>query len=334
MMLISIIVPVFNAKNYIEKCIKSIICQTYIDWELLLIDDGSTDNSYEMCKKYVNEKINLFHKNNGGVSSARNYGLKKSKGDYIVFVDADDYVDKDYLKNLYDNIRDNDLVVSGYKEVYSTGKVNKRNFGEKNMTNEYIKNKFDELYLSNFFNSPFNKLYKKSLINCNFNENQILGEDLLFNLQYIKNCKNINAITNTDYNYIINNTSATNKYNSKAIYNYLFIKKELENICKRMNYYENGSINEIFLRNVCGCIQLLMESDNKYNYKINELKLIKYEIKNQNIFISKTDNLSDLQRMICYLFRKDHLLFLYLFINIRKNFKLAYRLVMKGIKNG
>lgn len=331
-MLISIIVPVFNAQNYIEKCIKSIICQTYMDWELLLIDDGSTDNSYEMCKKYRNEKINLFHKNNGGVSSARNYGLKKSKGDYIVFVDADDYVDKDYLKNLYDNIRDNDLVVSGYKEVYSTGKVNIRNFGEKNMTNKYIKNKFDELYLSNFFNSPFNKLYKKALINCNFNENQILGEDLLFNLQYIKNCKNINTINNTDYNYIINNTSATNKYNSKAIYNYLLIKKELENICKKMNYCENGSINEIFLKNICGCIQLLLESDNKYNYKVNELKSIKYEIKNQNIFISKANNLSTLQRIIYYLFRKDYLLFLYLFINIRKILKLTYRLVMKGTK--
>lgn len=313
MMLISIIVPVFNAQNYIEKCIKSIICQTYIDWELLLVDDGSTDSSYEICKKYINKKINVFHKNNGGVSSARNYGLKKSKGDYIVFIDADDYVDKNYLKNLYDNIRDNDLVVSGYKEVYSNGKVNKRNFGKKDMTMEYIKNKFDELYLSNFLNSPFNKLYKKSLINCTFNENQILGEDLLFNLQYIKNCKHIISINNTDYNYVINNTSATNKYNSKAIYNLLFIKKELENMCKKMNYYENGSINEIFLKNICGCIQLLLESDNKYNYKVNELKSIKYEIKNQNIYISKANNLSTLQKIIYYLFRKDYLLFLYLF---------------------
>ena len=312
-MLISIIVPVFNAQNYIEKCIKSIICQTYIDWELLLVDDGSTDSSYEICKKYINKKINVFHKNNGGVSSARNYGLKKSKGDYIVFIDADDYVDKNYLKNLYDNIRDNDLVVSGYKEVYSNGKVNKRNFGKKDMTMEYIKNKFDELYLSNFLNSPFNKLYKKSLINCTFNENQILGEDLLFNLQYIKNCKHIISINNTDYNYVINNTSATNKYNSKAIYNLLFIKKELENMCKKMNYYENGSINEIFLKNICGCIQLLLESDNKYNYKVNELKSIKYEIKNQNIYISKANNLSTLQKIIYYLFRKDYLLFLYLF---------------------
>lgn len=334
MMLISIIVPVFNAQNYIEKCIKSIICQTYIDWELLLVDDGSTDSSYEICKKYINKKINVFHKNNGGVSSARNYGLKKSKGDYIVFIDADDYVDKNYLKNLYDNIRDNDLVVSGYKEVYSNGKVNKRNFGKKDMTMEYIKNKFDELYLSNFLNSPFNKLYKKSLINCTFNENQILGEDLLFNLQYIKNCKHIISINNTDYNYVINNTSATNKYNSKAIYNLLFIKKELENMCKKMNYYENGSINEIFLKNICGCIQLLLESDNKYNYKVNELKSIKYEIKNQNIYISKANNLSTLQKIIYYLFRKDYLLFLYLFINIRKIFKLTYRLVMRGSKNG
>lgn len=332
--MISIIIPVFNVQNYIKRCIDSILLQSFEDWELLLIDDGSTDNSFEICKKYVNEKINLFHKNNGGVSSARNYGLKKSKGDYIVFIDADDYVDKNYLKNLYDNIRDNDLVVSGYKEVYSNGKVNKRNFGKKDMTMEYIKNKFDELYLSNFLNSPFNKLYKKSLINCTFNENQILGEDLLFNLQYIKNCKNIISINNTDYNYVINNTSATNKYNSKAIYNYLFIKKELENMCKKMNYCENGSINEIFLKNICGCIQLLLESDNKYNYKVNELKSIKYEIKNQNIYISKANNLSTLQKIIYYLFRKDYFLFLYLFINIRKILKLTYRLVMRESKNG
>ncbi len=100
--LISIIVPVYNTEKYLDKCIQSVLAQTYTNWELLLIDDGSTDSSGAICDKYAAEdsRIRVFHKENGGVSSARNLGLDNAKGEWITFVDADDWVEASMLKEL------------------------------------------------------------------------------------------------------------------------------------------------------------------------------------------------------------------------------------------
>ena len=101
--LISIIVPVYNVEKYVEECINSVINQTYKNWELLLIDDGSHDTSGEICDMYAqkNERIRVFHKGNGGLSSARNYGLDRIKGEYILFLDSDDFLDKEAVEVLF-----------------------------------------------------------------------------------------------------------------------------------------------------------------------------------------------------------------------------------------
>lgn len=93
--LISVIVPVFNAQNTLNRCVNSILNQTFRNWELLLIDDGSTDKSCEICNQYaaIDKRIKVFHKENGGVSSARNIGLDNANGDWITFVDSDDFID-------------------------------------------------------------------------------------------------------------------------------------------------------------------------------------------------------------------------------------------------
>ena len=105
MPIISVIVPVYNAENYLHRCIDSILAQTFTDFELLLINDGSTDNSGEICNAYAQKYpcIRMFHKNNGGVSSARNLGLTKANGEWIVFVDSDDWIEPHYLNVLYQN---------------------------------------------------------------------------------------------------------------------------------------------------------------------------------------------------------------------------------------
>ena len=101
--LISIIVPVYNVEQYIQRCINSVLSQTYTNFELLLIDDGSTDLSREICEKNViqDERIHLFVKQNGGLSDARNYGLAQAKGRYIVFLDSDEYIGTEFLEVLY-----------------------------------------------------------------------------------------------------------------------------------------------------------------------------------------------------------------------------------------
>ena len=98
----SIIVPVYNVEKYVKQCINSILSQTYINYELILVDDGSTDSSGSICDSFKNNKlIKVFHKKNGGLSDARNYGFKKAEGEYVIFLDSDDYwIDNDFLSNI------------------------------------------------------------------------------------------------------------------------------------------------------------------------------------------------------------------------------------------
>ena len=101
--LISIIVPIYNVENYLRQCLDSIMGQTYKNFECLLINDGSPDHSADICREYVSKdsRFRYFEKENGGVSSARNLGIEYSKGEYITFIDSDDWVDSDYLEALY-----------------------------------------------------------------------------------------------------------------------------------------------------------------------------------------------------------------------------------------
>ena len=106
--MISVIVPVYNAEKYLHRCINSILAQTFVDIELLLIDDGSTDSSSVICDKYAkkDQRVRVFHKENGGVSSARNLGLDNAQGEWIAFVDGDDWVKETYLSNLLSHVRE------------------------------------------------------------------------------------------------------------------------------------------------------------------------------------------------------------------------------------
>lgn len=212
---ISIIVPIYNCEKYVDKCIKSILNQTYKNYEILLIDDGSTDNSYSICKNYEEKyaSVRVFHKNNGGVSSARNYGLEKAIGNYILFVDSDDTIHKKHCELLLENLIKYDADMSS-----NAISINEYDLS---LGNPKLISKDDALYKvlfdMNFFGYPVNKLYKKSIINqeqiLNFDEKIHWGEDLLFNVNYILRCKRIVQDYNKTYYYYQNEESRTNKSN-------------------------------------------------------------------------------------------------------------------------
>ena len=185
--MISVIVPVYNAEKYIEECIYSIINQSFLDFELLLIDDGSTDMSGTICDSYAKKdhRIIVFHKLNGGVSSARNYGIEKSKGEWIVFVDSDDYIDLDYLKILYEHSSGCEIVSCGYVVVDECGILKRKHSirngsFSKSETNDYI-NKYS-CNTSSWSHLILSKLIKNN--NILFHENCSVGEDTVF----ILNC--------------------------------------------------------------------------------------------------------------------------------------------------
>lgn len=125
--LISVIVPVYNVEKYVEKCIESIVNQRYFDLEILLIDDGSTDSSGKICDRYQirDKRIKVFHKENGGLSDARNYGMKLASGKYIIFIDSDDYLDIEMISLLYSELKESmaDISVCGFYEVNEDGSI-------------------------------------------------------------------------------------------------------------------------------------------------------------------------------------------------------------------
>lgn len=195
--LISIIVPAYNAQRYIEKCLNSLLEQTYEKIEILVIDDGSKDDTGPICDVYKERdtRIKVFHVENGGVSRARNYGIAEAAGEYIMFVDSDDYVTDDYVETHYHAIceKDADWAITGYYICYPTSQ--EKNIVENNYCGIYNKKNFgkifSELYRKYFLNSPWNKIYKKELITKEFCTDMALGEDLRFNLDYLENVQSI-----------------------------------------------------------------------------------------------------------------------------------------------
>ncbi len=165
--MISVIIPVYNVEKYLERCLKSVLNQSYKDFEILLIDDGSTDNSKIICDKYCerySNKIRVFHKTNGGLSSARNFGLKNAKGKFISFIDSDDFIDKDYLKILYEILIDSNSDISCCDYL----RTDKSVMEQKSISNYddvelFIGDEILKVYLERELVSAWGKLYKKAL---------------------------------------------------------------------------------------------------------------------------------------------------------------------------
>lgn len=213
---ISIIVPVYNAEKYLKRCIDSILSQTEKNFECILIDDGSTDNSSIIMNNYLelDQRLKVLQKKNAGVSSARNIGLDMAKGDYIVFIDADDYVSETYLANLLSAIsNDSDLAVSFAIECNGFGGETKEVYQEAVL----IKNNFYRLFTDYDFawhTSPWGKIYKRSIIeklHLRFDEHLNIGEDLYFLYTYINSTNKIQITHYTDYYYFYNNGNSLTK---------------------------------------------------------------------------------------------------------------------------
>lgn len=204
--LISIIVPVYNTEKYLDQCIQSVLAQTYTNWELLLIDDGSTDSSGAICDKYAGEdnRIRVFHKANGGVSSARNLGLDNAKGEWITFIDADDSVKPEYLSNLLKHTHTGADLIFSYAEFhYANGGTHKESYPERTISNENFYIAFTEHDLE-WHTSPWSKLFKADLCsNLRFILQMPIGEDLVFLYSYLLKCDRIYFSGDTDYCYTV-----------------------------------------------------------------------------------------------------------------------------------
>ena len=227
---ISVVIPMYNCKNTIERCVNSIICQTYENIEIILVDDGSTDDTYIKCNemKKKDERIKIIRKENGGVSSARNIGIKQARGIFITFIDADDYIRKDYISTLYNNMGDNDLVISNAIIIKNNSS---KKFNRLFMARCVNYKRAVEMLLSDkFFQStPWGKMYKTELAKrVKFDEKMSIAEDHKFLIDYISISKKIKLIPFYGYIYVINENSlsrANEKYIDEIFYCSDLIKK-------------------------------------------------------------------------------------------------------------
>ena len=279
--------PVYNSEKYLHKSINSIIQQTYKNWELILVDDGSNDDSYKICCEFANDNVGIrvFQQPNLGSGPARNEGIKNITGEYVLFCDADDFYEIDALEIFSDSIFDknSDLIISNYREFNYDILGNIQVFAKKRIDNEEISTQLEvrktywKLCEMHMIHAPWAKLYKASIIkkyDIKF-ENIRRCQDIVFNLRYYTHVKSISITNKITYNYL---TPEGSIYLSKFPKNMFDILKQVSLLqCSTLKEWgvvtSEGKryFNTIMLKNIYICLRL--------NYK-NNWNLSKKEQKN------------------------------------------------------
>lgn len=188
--MISIIIPAYNAERTILQCVQAVLAQTFKDWELIIVDDGSKDRTLNLCQTFSDERIKVLHKENGGVSSARNMGLESARGEYITFIDADDRISSDYLLHLWQG-RNYDLAITGF---YYGSQPEKSNFKCCLSDKLSLGKELSTLINADQLCYPWGRLFKRIIIEQNhirFDENMRFAEDNVFNWEYLCHTKSL-----------------------------------------------------------------------------------------------------------------------------------------------
>ncbi len=291
--IISIIVPVFNSEKTLIRCIESIINQSYRFLEIILINDGSTDSSGEICELYEKreKRIRYFTQLNKGVSAARNFAIQQATGKYIQFVDSDDYIDEKFCEIMVNILKNNDckLAICGYKYEDDFGNIHKEiDYDDIIFDNIYeMRGHFEKIYCKNLINICCNKLYLKNYIIENFDENKCLGEDLIFNLTYFNNIiikkGKIGCINAKLYYYIKNNKSLTSTFREDRIDVGLKLTQSVHEFCRDVfeNNYCIKCINTPLAYLIQETIDMCIKCNNLNEYI--KIKKIKKIVKNNNI---------------------------------------------------
>ena len=242
---ISIIIPVYNVEQYIDKCVQSILKQDYTNWELILVNDGSRDNSGVICESYSNQfkNIHTIHKLNGGPSAARNIALEVVTGEYIMFVDSDDWIEYNTLTSIIDYSKQYgypDILFWGYNKITNNSLqkcIPESLYSDDSITDIDCILSYLFTHVNAYFGFSVNKLFKTSIIKTNkisFKEDIMIKEDELFTLEYCNYIKSIAVIPLALYNYRISSYSLS--HNSRTRVNYHRIAEYTDNLLSKCDY--------------------------------------------------------------------------------------------------
>ncbi|KXT72761.1 Glycosyltransferase [Streptococcus sp. DD10] len=287
----SVIIPVYNVEKYIDRCLKSIISQHYNDLEIIVIDNGSTDSSGSICDIYASEysNISVYHIANHGVGSARNFGLSKSRGEFVYFVDSDDYLVGNLFADFADKlVSDLDLVIFSYYNSFEED-LTEKSCTEKSLPfkGSYDKDGFikifKELFLSDMLYTVWNKIYRREFLlenNLSFEQYE-LGEDVRFNLDVYRNVNKIYLSQDSYYVYVIGrNGSAMSGYNPKRLQYQLQELKLVDNLLEDWHLDNSSLDNNVKARILMSNIYNITKQKLPVNKKV---KLVKEICKKQDI---------------------------------------------------
>ncbi|MBR1735150.1 MAG: glycosyltransferase family 2 protein [Alphaproteobacteria bacterium] len=256
---ISVIVPIYNSEKYLKRCLHTLVNQTLRDIEIICVNDGSTDKSAEILNEYVqaDKRIIVINNENLGISASRNAGLKVAQGEYIGFVDSDDWIDMDFFEQLYKAAKqyDADAVCSSIKRCYESGKcIDKFKIQQEAvLTATADKYKFLEIPKKCYL---WNKIYKTSELNrqkLTFKENIDMCEDVFFSIRFFYASKKLVAVPNVNYYYWVNNTSISRTANDKnqldklaARADFIKFSRERHIICDEQFYVKRKIFYKLF----------------------------------------------------------------------------------------
>lgn len=288
--LVSIIVPVYNVEKYLNRCVDSLVNQTYKNIEILLIDDNSKDSSLRLCEEYEEKdaRVKVFHKENEGLGLTRNYGLNRASGEFVMFVDSDDYMVSDAVQVLLSRQMEYgvDVVIGGhyYRDRPQESYLKEKIYDEKEI--------YDILLVHAMGNSPkkidalsytaWGKLYKKSVIvnqRVKFHsEREYIWEDLVFTIDLFPKCKSIYIVNYPIYYYCFNEGSLTHAYKPNKIDKIMFLYRYMRKRIKILNLGNEAihRLNTNFIGHVRTCIKLevFYANINGRNVALNNIKNI------------------------------------------------------------
>lgn len=329
--LISVVLPIYNVENYLDRCINSIVHQTYDNLEIILIDDGSPDSCPQKCDEWAKKdnRIKVIHKKNAGLGMARNTGIENASGEYLCFCDSDDYIDLETINKAYEVAKKNnaDIVTFGINEVSSDGKIRKITIPN-NIKKVYNNEDIEEELLPNLISyyNPKNgekynirmsantSLYSMDVIKKNkwrfVSEREIISEDIYSLLELYSYIKTIVILPESLYFYCENSMSLTHTYRKdryeKIKYFYdMCIKRATE-----LNY--NAEIKERlkypYIENTIATIKMIISSDNKYREKKSDVKKIIEDKHFQTIIKQLNISKEKISRKILFLSMKYKLI--------------------------
>lgn len=284
---VSVIVPAYNAEKYIARCVESIISQSYHNLEIIIVDDGSMDDTTRICSAYVqeDERVALYCNSNHGVSFARNFGIEHATGDYIMFVDADDWIEKDCVEHFLDIVDRYkvSVVLCNYVAEPCSGKANVfRHFENKVIDVQMALNPYSEYFQC----AVWGKFLLRDLIvaqeeNCiQFDEAIRIGEDRLFWTQIVLRCKKIYALDEAMYHYYINDEGVMHSKDFNTMYTDYLARQRIMDLLAE---YE-GLYKMLIAESVYAVADILLRAERKTDKsKVRELK--RYIAKNIPLFL-------------------------------------------------